>query len=135
MRVILLIMIGASLLLASDVLFDSRTGLTWQNNSVVKSTKVTWYEAKSYCSNLNLAGHNDWRLPDIKALESIVDVMAYRPSIKKGFKHVNTTGFYWSSSSVQSDNSFATIMRFEFGEVGAFRKGKELGVRCVRGRQ
>jgi hypothetical protein len=79
-------MIGISLSFASEILNDSKTGLTWQDNSAVKETKMTWQDTKSYCSELNLGGYSDWRLPNIKELQSIVDIRKYKPAIKKGFK-------------------------------------------------
>jgi len=135
MRVILLIMIGVSLSLASDVLNDSKTGLIWQDNSAVKNTKMNWTEAISYCSDLSLARHSDWRLPSIKDLQSIVDISQYNPAIKKGFKNVNTSDAYWSSSVYVSNTKNAWIVFFRNGYTNGNFKTDGNYVRCVRGRQ
>lgn len=135
MRVILLIMIGISLSFASEILNDSKTGLTWQDNSSVKETKMTWQDAKSYCSELNLGGYSDWRLPNIKELQSIVNISRYKPAIKKGFKYVNTSDYYWSSSVYVSYTKFAWIVGFKFGGTNYDGKTHKYFVRCVRGRQ
>lgn len=50
---------------------DNATGLMWMKND--SQTGMTWEEALSYAENLNYAGHPDWRLPDIKELQSILD--------------------------------------------------------------
>ncbi len=34
---------------------------------------LDWEGAKSYCQNLNLGGHSDWRLPTIQELEKLFD--------------------------------------------------------------
>lgn len=50
---------------------DNATGLMWiQDDS---RSGMNWEDALSYAENLVYAGHSDWRLPDAKELESIVD--------------------------------------------------------------
>ncbi len=50
---------------------DLATGLMWQTAD--SQTGMDWEDALSYADNLNLAGHSDWRLPNAKELQSIVD--------------------------------------------------------------
>ena len=50
---------------------DSATGLMWMQND--NGTGVLWKDALSYAENLTYAGYSDWRLPDVKELQSIVD--------------------------------------------------------------
>ena len=50
---------------------DGATGLMWQEADSVYP--MTWEEALAYAENLELGGHSDWRLPDAKELQSIVD--------------------------------------------------------------
>ena len=133
MKVVFLIMIGVSLSFASDVFVDSKTGLTWQDNSAVKETKMTWQDAKSYCSELSLGGYSDWRLPNIKELQSIVDISRYNPAIKKGFKYVSTYE-YWSSSVSVLNTKYAWVVDFKNGFTNSNDKTDKYYVRCVRGR-
>jgi len=135
MRVILLIMIGLSLSNASDVYVDSATGLMWQDNSDAKSIKKDWEGAREYCANLELGRYSDWRLPNIKELQSIVDVSHYKPAIKRGFKNVNTSDYFWSSSVYVSDTKDAWVVYFKNGRTNYYNKTDENYVRCVRGRQ
>lgn len=53
---------------------DRATGLMWQKGY---GAGLNWSEALQYAENSTLAGYADWRLPDIKELQSIVDYTAY----------------------------------------------------------
>ena len=50
---------------------DSATGLTWMQSD--SGTGLDWEGALNYCSSLDYAGIDDWRLPNAKELHSIVD--------------------------------------------------------------
>ncbi|MCP4110553.1 MAG: DUF1566 domain-containing protein [Desulfobacteraceae bacterium] len=50
---------------------DSATGLMWQQYDSKKG--MNWKDALKYAENLNLGGHDTWRLPNAKELQSIVD--------------------------------------------------------------
>ncbi|MHC1782293.1 MAG: DUF1566 domain-containing protein [Anaerolineaceae bacterium] len=50
---------------------DSATGLTWMQAD--SGAGMDWQEALGYCENITLNGQSDWRLPDAKELQSIVD--------------------------------------------------------------
>ncbi len=50
---------------------DNASGLMWMQND--NGTGVLWKDALSYAENLTYAGYSDWRLPDVKELQSIVD--------------------------------------------------------------
>ncbi len=76
------------------------------------SKSMSWQNALSYAENLNYAGHNDWRLPNAKELQSIVDYSKSpdttgSPSIDPIFQTTaikNEAGqkdypFFWTSTS------------------------------------
>lgn len=50
---------------------DLATGLMWQQAD--SGFGMNWEYALSYAESLSLAGYEDWRLPDAKELQSIVD--------------------------------------------------------------
>ncbi len=50
---------------------DNATGLMWMKND--SKAGMTWENALSYSENLQYAGYSDWRLPDAKELQSIID--------------------------------------------------------------
>ena len=71
---------------SDDTITDAATGLIWMkkdsahadyNASVAATTKATghlnWAESLAFCEGLSLAGASDWRLPNAKELQAIVD--------------------------------------------------------------
>jgi hypothetical protein len=50
---------------------DEATGLVWQKTD--SGQAMNWEDALSYAENLDLAGYDDWRLPNAKELQSIID--------------------------------------------------------------
>ena len=120
--------------LEANTVKDNDTGLIWQDNHDAKTIKRDWQGAKEYCQELTLAGYDDWRLPTIKELQSIVDIKRYKPAIKKSFKYVASEG-YWSSSEDVSDAKYAWTVYFDAGGTYSDPRSNEYFVRCVRGRQ
>jgi len=65
-----------------NTITDRATGLVWMQEDSGFYTasagtqgngSVDWPEALSWCESLSLASHSDWRLPNAKELQSIVD--------------------------------------------------------------
>lgn len=111
---------------------DSGTLLTWQQGD--SSTK-TWEAALSYCEGLTLAAQNDWRLPNIKELSSLVDDARYLPAIDKAL-FPSASSYYWTSTTyVSSPPSAAWHVNFTDGSSSADEKTFSKYVRCVRGGQ
>jgi hypothetical protein len=50
---------------------DEATGLTWMQND--SGAGMDWPEALAYCEDSTTSGYDDWRLPNAKELQSIVD--------------------------------------------------------------
>jgi hypothetical protein len=50
---------------------DNATGLMWMQND--NESPVLWENALSYAENFSYAGYSDWRLPDVKELQSLID--------------------------------------------------------------
>jgi len=60
-----------------NTITDNITGLMWQKNP---GEKMTWEKAVSRVSDFNLGGYNDWRLPTIKELYSLIIFSGVDPS-------------------------------------------------------
>lgn len=82
---------------------DPATGLMWTGKD--NGSDVDWNQASAYCSNLQLAGNKDWRLPTIVELDGIYDPSVSAQTVfdygavnvhVKG--NLKLTGWYWSSA-------------------------------------
>jgi len=111
---------------------DSGTGLTWQK---AEGGSMTWTNALSYCTGLSLGGRSDWRLPNIKELESITDYTRYDPAINTTFFPNAETYFYWSSTTNAGNTGYAWYVYSLNGVVDNGSKSYEGNVRCVSGGQ
>ncbi len=104
---------------ADGTITDRATGLTWTkpDSGHLKAGrnrdgKLNWQEALRWAEDLEFAGHSDWRLPNVKELQSIVDYTrspdttrsaAIDPvfnttPIRDALDKVNYA-FYWSSTT------------------------------------
>jgi hypothetical protein len=109
--------------------------LVWQDSDDAKLIKKDWKGAKDYCEALVLGQKDDWRLPNVKELQSIVDISVYKPAIKREFKNVSIRGYYWSSTVDISTDGYAWNIDFNYGNTLKDSMLNELYVRCVRGEE
>lgn len=109
---------------------DLATGLMWQQAD--DGTARDWQEALAYAENLTLGTHSDWRLPNAKELQSIVDYtrcpdITNSPAIDPIFSCTEiidpsgTSGqypYYWTSTThLDGVNPYASAAYFAFGEA------------------
>jgi len=110
---------------------DNHTGLVWQK--VQSPQTMTWEEALTYASGLTLAGKNDWRLPNIKELQSLNDEKLIKPSFPKTFFPNVSSGNYWSSTTQLGSSSRAWDLNVDYGIVSYNEKTLKQNVILVRG--
>ncbi len=121
---------------------DNNTGLMWQQTP--DFTKRSWNQAPAYCESLTLAGHDDWRLPAIKELYSIIDYGTGWPYLDEGYFAFefdpvqDKNSQYWSSTHYEvgtthggQDTAFG--VNFATGHIKGYPTGMPAYVRCVRG--
>src|SRR5262249_43617125 len=138
---------------------DNNTGLMWEKQSDDgsihdKDNAYTWADAVAvHIAGLNagagFAGHTDWRLPNVKELQSIVNYQNVNPTVSPAFNTgcvasctvltcsctaAGITPLYWSSTSFAvSPAAFAWSMDFSTGIVFQNGKSDTFHVRAVRG--
>ncbi|MEE8147756.1 MAG: DUF1566 domain-containing protein [Longimicrobiales bacterium] len=134
---------------------DLNTGLVWEKKSDDGSihdqdTSYNWDNAFAlHIATLNdpnapFAGHTDWRVPNLRELQSLVD-LAPSPTVDPAFDtgcvpsctvtscSCTPPSFYWSSSTFAISPTLAWTVVFSSG-VGAVQpKSMNLFVRAVRG--
>jgi len=120
---------------------DSESGLMWMQATAdgnddgtfnAVDDAMTWQEALYWCENLSLAGYDDWRLPTIKELHSLVDYeeMIDDPVISTAYFPETVSSQYWSSTTAGTDyRDYAWFINFDCGELS---RGKKLYVYYVR---
>ena len=110
---------------------DTERGLLWQDNSAVESEELLFREANDYCQNLVLEKHDDWRLPTLLELQSIIDYKRYDPALERGF-HFGLSKNYWTSTLYADDKERAWDVNFKSGNSEHNRHSYDFYVRCVR---
>ena len=131
MKKIVLFLAIAGILTAGEMAKDDRTGLIWQDNRFVESERVTYAQAEKICKGLRLGGFNDWRIPEIRELLSIIDYKKYDPAILDGFS-IGESSYYWSSTQYMGDPDKVWGIDFKDGAADANGKAYDRRVRCVR---
>jgi hypothetical protein len=102
-----------------NTLTDVRTGLMWEKQG--NAQRGTWANALDYCKNLTLSGYDDWRLPNVKELQSIANYNQYNPAIDSDFfPNTKTDWGYWSSTTDASDLTQGFFIHFLHGALGNF---------------
>jgi len=135
-----------------EVVLDITTNLMWQDDTTAKTIKKQWLTttnyndchdngnncenttgdtAATYCEAMTLGGYDDWRIPTYEELYGIVKSTVYHPSISNIFQHT-VSSYYWSSSTVVGNESYAWNVNFHYGGDYWGSKSASFFVRCVR---
>lgn len=113
--------------LDAETVTDQQTGLMWQRGTT--ATTYTWADASTRCDGLSLAGYDDWRLPEIKELLSLVDDTRAAPAIDPLAFPNAPAAVFWSATA--SNQPF--YVWFEDGQSWNDRDAATVQyVRCVR---
>ncbi|MBN2526361.1 MAG: DUF1566 domain-containing protein [Deltaproteobacteria bacterium] len=124
----------------APVVTDSVTGLVWQGCTLGQSGEdcsgtartMPWLEALENCTHSTWANYDDWRLPNIAELRSIVDNGRSGLAIDTDYFPGTMSSFYWSSSSYVNLGGFGWSVQFSNGSVSSSGKDRFSYARCVR---
>jgi len=110
---------------------DNLTSLTWEK--VLVQDTIPWEQALNYADTLKLAGYTDWRLPNIKELQSISDLTVTNPAMNPIFTLGTGAKFYWSSTTQFNNAPDAWYLNSQYGITTYIPKTRNLYALCVRG--
>ena len=130
---------------ANGTVTDTRTGLMWDRcarglSGVGCATGTasifTWQAALNAAATIGTyKGYNDWRLPNLKELRSLVEECRINPSINE-FAFPNTPSlFFWSGSPDAGGAANAWGVNFASGSAFFLSRNFPAQVRLVRAGQ
>lgn len=110
---------------------DNKSGLVWQKGD---AGPMNWKQAVAHCEQLNLAGKSDWRLPELKELESLYKNLTDNEKlVDRRVPPFTWSGDrYWSTKVVDPYNA-AFQVHFVGGSKPWEFKNRTYHVRAVRG--
>jgi hypothetical protein len=106
---------------SKDAFRDRFTQKCWLGWHPLYEQPLTWKEALESIKDLNdqeVAGCHTWRLPNIRELESLVDLRKHSPSIALGHGFTSIQEGYWSSTTSAYEPSYAWVLYTKDGAVG-----------------
>ncbi|MCP4714949.1 MAG: DUF1566 domain-containing protein [Deltaproteobacteria bacterium] len=134
---------------------DNLTGLIWlQDANYIQTTypeydadatagdgRVTWQHALDFVEKLNDGtytacggGYTDWRLPNIKELQSLTDFGNHTPALPSGHLFMNVQSYnYWSGTSCALNIDGVWSVSMVNGGVNCYYKSYFYYVWPVRG--
>lgn len=136
---------------------DHTTGLIWLENAncigseypdfdkdcPVGDGKISWAHAQDFINALNAGqfpkcnggSYNDWRLPTVQELESLVNYDLHHPAMSPDVFSNVISDNYWTATLDASNHNFAWRVRFDHGLVFTEEKSHPFYVWPVRGQQ
>jgi len=117
-------------------------------SSPVTDTVWDWIDAVNteLGTGIGFAGYNDWRLPNVRELQSIVDYGRSNPAVDPAFNNgppsagctvltcsATASSFYWSATTLTNVPALAWFVDFFSGFVLEDDKSTTHFVRAVRG--
>jgi len=110
-------------------------GQTWNGSTCVGTLNgYTWQKALQHANTATYAGKDDWRLPNIKELASIVEGACSNPAIDLAAFPGTTSNVFLSSSPQHETNGVGEVF-FYYGHIGTTNKANPDVVRLVRNGQ
>jgi hypothetical protein len=115
---------------------DRITNRMWAKDASHTSGSVNWESGIDLVEEMNTQaafGYTDWRLPNIRELESIVDIGCHTPALSSRHPFIGVREGYWSSTTSMYDPRYAWVIYMVDGAVGVgFKSLSDFSVWPVR---
>jgi hypothetical protein len=112
---------------------DTRSDLTW-SKATLCDREINHATAEQLCTELDLAGHTDWRLPTVDELFALADRTRTEPALDTDAFPDTQSDWYWTSTIAAWSSGFAWIVGFYDGYANYYHRYYNLAfVRAVRG--
>ena len=111
---------------------DKKTGLLWEVKSTTASqNKLYWFNAENHCDSLIHANRNNWHLPTIEELKTLLSI---QKSLNNGYINpeyfpLNIPFSYWSSTEGYGHSGW--YVDFDAGGDSAYDDSEKKYARCV----
>ncbi|MCP4401803.1 MAG: DUF1566 domain-containing protein [bacterium] len=123
---------------ADGTISDKWTGLTWQKTD--SGSTMNWEHALDYCENLDDANYSDWRLPNAKELQSLVDYTRAPdadnssqrgPALDPIFDISETESCFWTGTTLMESppdrGTGSQAVYLTFGQAFGFMEDRRTG--------
>lgn len=93
----------------------------WAKSAAHSPGPVCWASAIELVKGMNVNGvwgYNDWRLPNIRELESLVDLGCHTPALTPSHPFTSVLEGYWSSTTSAYEPRYAWVLYMMDGGVG-----------------
>ena len=126
----------------NGTVIDNETGLMWQQciagssgDSCETPTNAayTWQAALEYAASSEFAGYNDWRLPNVHELHSLVSFDRIEPAMNVNVFPGAPSANHWSSTPSRGRADRTWVVQFQAGRMSEIvRSAANQRVRLVR---
>ena len=93
----------------------------WQQSD--DGVERNWQDAKDCCKSLEYAGYDDWRLPEVFELKTLVDHNTHSPAIDTSIFGCGAS-LYWSSTTRVDATYLAWLVYFYDGYDDGYYKDR-----------